>query len=198
MRWSFLIGLMSRVSKNLHDFNCSITAIIIIIAWSRCVVRTMTCQLVNFCFQVYNLAKGAFITIDQYLSSSTIERENTFEERKESCRRRKERKKEISFTWRRKKNQQSFLDFVSKWNLFWNREVKIAAKMSSRDYGGNRYDNRGGGRYGNLQTYDYANWGYIILYLVIEMFLESWNSLFKVARTKRAGYTSFKIWLAVF
>ena len=44
--------------------------------------------------------------------------------------------------------------------------------MSSRDYGGNRYDNRGGGRYGNLQTYDYANWGYIILYLVIEMFLE--------------------------
>ena len=36
----------------------------------------------------------------------------------------------------------------------------------------NQYDQtqRGGGRYGNLQPYDYANWGYIILYLVIMLF----------------------------
>ena len=175
MRWSFLIGLMSRVSKNLHDFNYFITPIIIIIAWSRCVVRPMTCQLVNFCFQVYNLAKGAFITIDQYLSApQSREKILLKKEKKAADGEKKERKKERnSFTWRRKKNQQSFLDFVSKWDWSWNREVKKSAKMSSRDYGGNRYDNRGGGRYGNLQTYDYANWGYIILYLVIEMFLES-------------------------
>ncbi len=39
--------------------------------------------------------------------------------------------------------------------------------MVYRDNAGSRYDPRaGGGRYGNLQPYDYANWGYIILYLV--------------------------------
>jgi hypothetical protein len=37
-----------------------------------------------------------------------------------------------------------------------------------RDSAGSRYDPRGMGRYGNLQPYDYANWGYIILYLVSE------------------------------
>jgi len=43
----------------------------------------------------------------------------------------------------------------------------LFVEMSGRDrYDGGRYDPRGGGRYGNLQTYDYANWGYIILYLV--------------------------------
>ena len=40
-------------------------------------------------------------------------------------------------------------------------------KIAYKDSAGSRYDPRaGGGRYGNLQPYDYANWGYIILYLV--------------------------------
>ena len=154
--------------------NCFITAIIIIIAWSRCVVRPMTCQLVNFCFQVYNLAKGAFITIDQYLSApQSREKILLKKEKKAADGEKKERKKEILLPGGEKKINSRFLTLFRNETDFEIVKWKISAKMSSRDYGGNRYDNRGGGRYGNLQTYDYANWGYIILYLVIETFLES-------------------------
>ena len=56
----------------------------------------MTCQLVNFCFQVYNLAKGAFITIDQYLSApQSREKILLKKEKKAADGEKKERKKEI-------------------------------------------------------------------------------------------------------